>query len=172
MFASVVWMRTAFPSAEKPKFPARRILLLQAAVVLFGGLLAYGFFGGRSAALATLYGGLIAMLNAGLLLWRMHRAGMHKCRQRHDCMDAGGRATQGAVAEDAGSDPRAGVNAQQDLRLIYRTGFERLLLAGVLLALGMGPLKLDPFAVVAGFVLGQCAWLVAVAVGGAGRVKG
>ena len=155
MFASVVWMRTACPSAEKPKFPARRILLPQAAVVLFAGLLVYGFFGGRSAALATLYGGLVAILNAGLLLWRM-RFAQHRAEMR----------------QDAGSDPRAGVNAQQDLRLIYRTGFERLLLAGVLLALGMGPLKLDPFAVVAGFVLGQCAWLVAVAVGGAGRVKG
>ena len=29
---------------------------------------------------------------------------MYKCRERHDCMDAGGRATHGAVAEDAGSD--------------------------------------------------------------------
>ena len=124
-------------------------------MVLFGGLLVYGFFGGRSTALATLYGGLIAMLNAGLLLRRM-RFAQHRAEMR----------------QGAGSDPRAGVNAQQDLRLIYRTGFERLLLAGVLLALGMGPLKLDPFAVVAGFVLGQCAWLVAVAVGGAGRVKG
>jgi hypothetical protein len=26
------------------------------------------------------------------------------CRVRHDCMDAGDRATQDAVAEDAGSD--------------------------------------------------------------------
>lgn len=123
--------------------------------MLFGGLLAYGFFGGGNAALATLYGGLIAMLNAGLLLWRMRYA-QHRAEMQ----------------QDAGSDRRAaGVNAQQDLRLIYRTGFERLLLAGVLLALGMGPLKLDPLAVVAGFVLGQCAWLVAVAAGGVGRVK-
>ncbi len=110
-------------------------------MVVFGGLLAYGFFGGRSAALATLYGGVVAMCNAGLLLWRMYSA------QR-----------------------RASLGAQQDLRLIYRTGMERLLLAGVLLALGMGPLKLDPLALVTGFVLGQCAWLVAV--GGVGRVKG
>lgn len=155
MLASVIRVRAAFPSAEKPKFPARRILLLQAVAVMFGGLLAYGFFGGGSAALAALYGGLIAMLNAGLLLWRM-RFAQHRAEMR----------------QDAGSDRRADVNAQQDLRLIYRTGFERLLLAGVLLALGMGPLKLDPLAVVAGFVLGQCAWLVAVAAGGVGRVKG
>ena len=36
----------------------------------------------------------------GRCTWR------HKCRGRHDCRDAGGRATHGAVAEDAGSDWR------------------------------------------------------------------
>lgn len=135
-------MRTAFPPAEKPKFPTGQTLLLQAAAVLFGVVLAYRFFGGGSAALATLYGGLVAVLNAGFLLWRMRSA------QR-----------------------RAGLDVQQDLRLIYRTGLERLLLAGALLALGMGLAKLDPLALVAGFVLGQWAWLVAVAAGGVGRVK-
>jgi len=29
-------------------------------------------------------------------------AGMRECRERHDCMDAGGRATPGVVAEDEG----------------------------------------------------------------------
>ncbi len=40
---------------------------------------------------------------------RPRRAWMHKCRQRHDCMDAGGSATQGAVAEDAGSDRHSSI---------------------------------------------------------------
>ncbi len=34
--------------------------------------------------------------------WTMCRK--HKCRERHDCMDAGGRAKQEARAEDAESD--------------------------------------------------------------------
>ena len=130
-------------SDGQPRSPARQTLLLQTVVVALGGLLAGGFFGGGSAALAVLYGGFIAMLNAGILLWRTHLA------QR-----------------------RAAIDARQDLRLMYRTGLERLLLAGVLLALGMGPLKLDPLMLVAGFVLGQCAWLVAVTAGGLWRVKG
>jgi len=44
---------------------------------------------------------------------------------------------------------------------IYRSGVERFLVLSILLAIGMGTLKLVPLAVLVGFVASQLAWIIA-----------
>lgn len=90
---------------------------------------------GQANATATGFGGLVALANSGLLAWRMRVA------KRCDDTDA-----------------------QRNLRMVYRTGLERFALVVFFLALGMGVLKLDPAVMIAGFVLGQMAWLIGVAI--------
>lgn len=97
-------------------------------------ILVYWVYGQASAA-AIGFGGFVALANGGLLVWRMRAA------KRCDDSDA-----------------------QRALRMIYRTGLERFALVVFFLALGMGVLKLDPRVMIAGFVLGQLAWLIGVAI--------
>ena len=85
---------------------------------------------GAGAAIAALFGGLIATLNIALLLWRRERANA-------------GRA----------------LNAGESLRLLYRTALERLVAVIALFALGMGILKLHPLGLLTGFIVGQVALL-------------
>jgi len=107
-----------------------RGLIGQGLIVLAGVMLAY-LHGGFIAAGAAMFGGLVAVANAGLLMWRMRSAGL---------------------SEHA--------SAQRVLWRVYRTGLERFALVGMLLALGMVLFEQDRSAVVAGLVLGQLAWLV------------
>ncbi|MHB1175327.1 MAG: ATP synthase subunit I [Sulfuriferula sp.] len=127
-------MRAIIPQHQKPDFIIRLALLVQGGCVLMAALLAYLVYG-QASAMATAFGGLVALANSGLLAWRMRVA------KRREATDA-----------------------QQDLRMIYRTGLERFVLVVFFLALGMGVLKLDPPVTFAGFVLGQMAWLIGVAI--------
>lgn len=86
---------------------------------------------GMAAAVAMLAGGAVALANTLLLAWRM----------RGD--------------KDAPS-----LNAQQHLRTFYRSSLERFFVVMLLLAVGMGPLALQPLPLLAGFVLGQLALIV------------
>ena len=113
-----------------------RSLVVQGMLVLLGVVLAYRI-AGFAAAYGALFGGLVAVASAALLVWRMCAAEKSESR-----------------------------NAQQALRLIYRTGLERFALVVMLLAAGMGPLGLDRLGVVAGLILGQMAWLIAVSASG------
>ncbi len=109
--------------------------------MLVGVVLVYAVYG-QANAFAVIFGGLVALANSVLLAWRM-------------------RAAKRLINTDA----------QQELRMLYRTGMERFVLVVVFLALGMGVLKLDPLVLIAGFVLGQLAWLVGVTISGAGQIK-
>ena len=51
--------------------------------------------------------------------------------------------------------------AQASLSEFYRSWLERYLLVGVLLAAGLGGLKLMPLGLLSGFVLGQIVWILA-----------
>ncbi|OFZ94574.1 MAG: hypothetical protein A2Z44_03805 [Betaproteobacteria bacterium RBG_19FT_COMBO_58_11] len=51
--------------------------------------------------------------------------------------------------------------AQPSLSEFYRSWLERYLLAGVLLAAGLGGLKLMPLGLLSGFILGQVIWIIA-----------
>jgi ATP synthase protein I len=127
-------MRAIIPQHQKPDFIIRLALLVQGGGVLVAAILVYLVYGQASAA-ATGFGGFVALANSGLLAWRMRAA------KRCDDSDA-----------------------QRDLRMVYRTGLERFALVVFFLALGMGVLKLDPTVMIAGFVLGQMAWLIGVAI--------
>ena len=51
--------------------------------------------------------------------------------------------------------------AQPSLSEFYRSWLERYLLAGALLAAGLGGLKLMPLGLLSGFILGQVIWIIA-----------
>ena len=108
-----------------------RTAVLQAVVCIVAGIAGYALQGG-AAAVAALYGAMVALANTLFLLWRM----------RH-------------------SEQNPQWKAAQHLRWFYRSGLERFLLVAALLALGMGSLKLLPVAVLIGFVVSQLAWVFA-----------
>ena len=80
---------------------------------------------------SALFGGSIALLAALLLEWRRARA------ER-------GRA----------------LNVGQSIRVLYRSAFERMGLVVLLFVLGMGVLRLDPLALLTGFIAGQTGLLL------------
>ena len=127
-------MRTIIPQHQKPDSDIRLALLVQGGVLLVAAILVYLVYG-QASAMAVASGGLVALANSGLLAWRMR-----------------------------GAERGAGTDAQQDLRMLYRTGLERFALVVFFLALGMGVVKLDPPVMIAGFVLGQLAWLVGITI--------
>lgn len=134
-------MRTTIPQHKKPNPVIRRALLVQGALVLAAATLVGAIYG-QANALAVIFGGLVALANSVLLAWRMRAAKR-----------------------------RVNTVVQQDLRMLYRTGMERFVLVVALLALGMGVLKLGSPALIAGFVLGQLAWLIGVTTSGAGHIE-
>jgi ATP synthase protein I len=108
----------------------RPLIVLQLALLVVVSVVFF-LHTGIHAAGAVWFGGMTAVLNAGLLHWRRHRA-------------AAGRA----------------LSAGQSLRLLYRTALERFVLVMVLFALGLGVLELAPLALVSGFVAGQLALIL------------
>ena len=56
---------------------------------------------------------------------------------------------------------RKQTTTQPSLSEFYRSWLERYLLVGVLLAAGLGGLKLMPLGLLSGFILGQVIWILA-----------
>lgn len=108
-----------------------RTAKLQIVISVIVGTLGYAVQG-EAEAKAALYGGVVALIGTLLLLWRMRR-----------------------------SKQKTLLDAHQHLWLFYRSGLERFLVICALLAIGMGPLKFVPLAVLVGFVAGQLAWVIA-----------
>jgi ATP synthase protein I len=94
--------------------------------------LAGGLYSGKGTALAVIYGGGVAIVNAALLLWRWHRG----TRVFH--CDAG-----------------------KHLRSFYRSFLERFFVVTILLAAGFAFIGDNPMALLAGFMVGQFAWMLA-----------
>ncbi|MEZ5541151.1 MAG: ATP synthase subunit I [Pseudomonadota bacterium] len=105
----------------------RNLAALQLGLVAITSTLFFFLYGGFQAGSAG-FGGLVAACNAGLLQWRRARA-------------------------DAG---RA-LSAGESLRLLYRSALERFVAIALLFALGLGYWRLDPLAVLTGFMAGQLA---------------
>jgi ATP synthase protein I len=105
----------------------RNVLIVQIFLVLIAAALC-GWFFDSSTVRAALYGGFIAMANTLLSLRHLHRA-----------------------------ERIAGEVAEQNVRIFYQCAFERLVITLALFALGLGILKLEPLAVIGGFILGQIA---------------
>ena len=84
---------------------------------------------------AALYGGAAALANTGLLVWR-HRQG----ERDYHC------------------------DADRHLKSFQRSSLERFFVVGIWLALGLGGWKLEAAPMLAGFVVGLSAWVIATAV--------
>ena len=91
-------------------------------------LVAGGFFAitGWERAGSALFGGFIATCNLLLLEWRRHR-----------------------------TDSGPVLSASQSIRVLYRSALERMGLVVLLFALGIGVLRLEPLALITGFIAGQ-----------------
>ena len=87
---------------------------------------------GVDTGLAMAGGGGVALVNASLLMWRWYQ----------------------------GSD-KFHCDARRHLQAFFRSSLERFVVVGVLLAACFLSLELEPLAVLAGFVIGQLAWMVA-----------
>lgn len=85
--------------------------------------------------LALGYGGAVALANAGLLVYRWWRG-----VKDYHC------------------------DGERHLRSFHRSSLERFFVVMLLMAAGLGLLRLAPLPMVTGFILGQLAWVIAVAV--------
>lgn len=113
----------------------RRVLSVQFVFFLAAGMTSYGVWG-LDVAGATGFGAIIAIANTVLIAWHMR--------------PGSGKSNKGGE-----------LGAQHYLRQFYRSWLERYLVVGILLALGLGGLKLMPLALLAGFILGQLIWIIA-----------
>lgn len=93
-------------------------------------VLVWWWIRGGEAALAAAYGGAVTVATTLLLGWRIKRAG-----------------------ELARLDPR------KSMRILYVSAVWRFTLAVALFALGIGYFRLDPLAVIVGFMLTQLAYV-------------
>jgi ATP synthase protein I len=109
----------------------RRAAVFQIALIGFM-LLTAGYWKGAEAALAAGYGGMAALLNSGLLYWRWSRG----VTQYH-------------------------CDSNRHMQSFYRSSIERFFVVGLWLAVGFALMRLPPFAMLTGFVVGQLAWLMA-----------
>lgn len=104
-----------------------KVLITQATVV-FGVVVAFAVAGRAPGAAGAAFGGGTALVNGFLLIWRHGRVG----RPLH-------------------ADPG------RHVRSFFASAIERFVLVAVLLAVGIGPLQLDPLPLLAGFIGGQVA---------------
>lgn len=109
-----------------------RVALVQAVIAPVAAVLA-GVIGGRDAAVAVLYGALVAVAVSGVLAWRERQSMRHPEWDQHRL-----------------------------LRVFIRVGIERLLLLVGLLGVGLGVFKLAPLPLLVGLLLAQLAWIAAV----------
>jgi len=105
----------------------RMLAALQLALATITSTMFFIVFGGFQAGSAG-FGGIAAAVNIGLLFWRRHAA-----------------------------DTGRALSAGESIRVLYRSALERFMVIALLFALGLGVWRLDPLAVLAGFVTGQLA---------------
>ena len=109
---------------------ARKLLVLQLLLLAVTSAVFFVRYGGFQA-WSVWGGGVIAITHTLLLEWR------------RGCADSGRALTGG-----------------ESLRLLYRTALERFVLVALLFALALGVLRLDPAALIAGFIAGQVALII------------
>jgi ATP synthase protein I len=109
----------------------QRVALAQAVLAPIAALVG-GVFVGLNAALAALFGGLVALAVSGVLVWRERQSVQHPEWDQHRLY-----------------------------KQFIRTGFERLVVLVGLLVLGLAGLKLSPLPLMLGLLLAQFGWLAA-----------
>lgn len=102
----------------------------QAAIAIISAALLY-YLQGKDAAISIFFGSAVAIVNALLQIW---------------CLRAGVR--------------REVQGARQELAWLVRFSLERFVVVALLMAAGLGWLKLMPVPLLAGFVLGQLTLVV------------
>ncbi len=115
-------------AAKVMRATVRRVLVIQLAIVLTVTA-AFLVMQGGYAAQSAMYGGAIALFSTWLMGWRITKAAHTAARD----------VNQGAF-------------------VIYAGAVQRFLLTLVLMALGMGSLKLAPVAILAGYAVAQLAY--------------
>lgn len=111
-------------------------MMYQAVAAAISASLAYAYMG-EAAVVAAWFGGMAALTNTILLVWRM-RSGARKAAQ----------------------DPRL------ELAKLVRSSMERIFVVALLVAAGLGWLKLMPAPLLFGFVLGQLVLVVSTIISG------
>ena len=106
-----------------------RLLSVLGAIILTGSTATY-LLVGSPAAKSFIYGSLVAMIGAIILLWRQAQA-----------------------------ERRAVNDAVWIVRHAYKAAIERYIWAAIMLALGFKLLELVPLWLMVGFIVGQVAWL-------------
>ena len=127
------------PISRNPERAGRdiqRVLLVQTLLIALTAAGLWLIEGGPTAG-SFAFGGVAAVANTLLLLWRMTRKHM-----QHDS------------------------NAGRQMRSFYFSSVERFVVVSLLLVAGMGPLQLAPVALLVGFVVGQVALLISGFIGG------
>jgi ATP synthase protein I len=119
-----------FKAEVQEKILARKVVGLQALIILAAAGVVYGWKGSPQYAIAVLGGGSVSVLNGALLAWRMSRAALHSSHDAH-----------------------------QQLRLMYFYAAERFLAVVTLLGIFLALLKFSPLTILGGFALGQAALL-------------
>jgi ATP synthase protein I len=110
----------------------QRVALAQAVLASIAAVIG-GVFAGFNAALAALFGGLVALAVSGVLVWRERESKQHPEWDQHRLF-----------------------------KQFIRAGVERLVVLVGLLALGLAGLKLPPLPLLLGLMLAQFGWLMAV----------
>lgn len=105
----------------------RRLLIFQVIAVIFMTAVLAGL-SGSLAAKASLFGGLMVLLNTGLMIFHEKRAAL-----------------------------RAGQDASRTLKYMYMCVAERFIMTIVLFAIGLVALELLPLYLLLGFIAGQLA---------------
>ena len=108
-----------------------RVALAQALLALLAAMVG-GVFAGFNAALAALFGGLVALAVSAVLVWHERQSKRHPEWDQHRLF-----------------------------KMFIRAGIERLFVLVGLLAVGLGGLKLPPLPLLLGLLLAQFGWLAA-----------
>jgi len=108
-----------------------RVALAQALLALLAAMLG-GVFAGINAALAALFGGLVALAVSAVLVWHERQSKRHPEWDQHRLF-----------------------------KMFIRAGVERLFVLAGLLAVGLAGLKLSPLPLLLGLLLAQFGWLAA-----------
>jgi ATP synthase protein I len=109
----------------------QRVAMAQAALAPIAAVIG-GVFAGFDAALAALFGGLVALAVSGVLVWHERQSKRHPEWDQHRLF-----------------------------KMFIRAGVERLFVLVGLLAVGLGGLKLSPLPLLLGLLLAQFGWLAA-----------
>jgi len=108
-----------------------RVALAQAVLALLAAMVG-GVFAGINAALAALFGGLVALAVSAVLVWHERQSKRHPEWDQHRLF-----------------------------KMFIRAGVERLFVLAGLLAVGLVGLKLSPLPLLLGLLLAQFGWLAA-----------